>query len=51
MSTDKIRELNDRFRTTMTGGNVLLTAGVNTLAAAVRAVVIQRVATFSDFNA
>ena len=31
MSAERIRELNDRFRTTMTGGRVLMTAGVNAL--------------------
>src|SRR5215213_1355903 len=50
MSADRIRELNDRFRKTMTGGQVLMTAGVNTLPSDVKATVIQRVATFSDFN-
>ena len=50
MSTEKIRALNDAFRTTMTGGKVLLTAGVNALPSDVKAIVIRRVATFSDFN-
>ena len=50
MSTEKIRALNDAFRTTMTGGKVLLTAGVNALPADVKAMVIRRVATFSEFN-
>ena len=50
MSADKIRALNDAFRTTMTGGKVLLTAGVNALPSDVKAMVIRRVATFSDFN-
>ncbi len=51
MSAAKIRELNDRFRTTMTGGRVMMTAGVNALPSDVKAMVIRRVATFSDFNA
>jgi hypothetical protein len=51
MSAERIRELNDRFRTTMTGGQVLLTAGVSALPSDVKAIVIRRVATFSDFNA
>ena len=51
MSADRIRELNDRFRTTMTGGQVLMTAGVDVLPSDVKAMVIQRVATFTDFNA
>src|SRR4051794_4172618 len=50
MSTEKIRYLNDAFRTTLTGGKVLLTAGVNALPSDVKAMVIRRVATFSDFN-
>ena len=51
MSAERIRELNDRFRTTMIRGRVLMTAGVNALPSDVKAMVIQRVATFSDFNA
>ena len=46
-----IRELNDRFRTTMTGGRVMMTTGVDALPSDVKAMVIRRVATFSDFNA
>ena len=51
MSAEKIRELNDAFRTTMTGGRVLLTAGVDVLPSDVKAMVIRKVATFSDFSA
>ena len=51
MSAEKIRELNDRFRSSMTGGRVMLTAGVDALPSDVKAMVIRRVATFSDFNA
>src|SRR3954452_20060453 len=50
MSTEKIRALNDAFRTTMTGGKVLLTAGVNALPSDVKAMVIQRVVTCSESN-
>ena len=50
MATEKIRALNDAFRTTMTGGKVLLTAGVDALPTDVQAIVIRRVATFSDFT-
>src|SRR4051794_39084696 len=50
MSTEKIRLLNDAFRTTLAGGKVVLTAGVNALPSDVKAAVIQRVMTFSDFN-
>ena len=51
MGAERIRELNDRFRMTMTGGRVLMTAGVNALPSDVKAMVVRRVATFSDFNA
>ena len=50
MSTEKVRALNDTFRTTLTGGKVPLTAGVNALPSDVKAMAIQRVATFSEFN-
>jgi len=50
VSAEKIKTLNDAFRTTMTGGTVLLTAGVDALPSDVKAMVIRRVATFSDFN-
>ena len=50
MSAEKIRALNDRFRTTMTGGRVMMTAGVNALASDVKAMVIRRVAAFSEFT-
>src|SRR5216684_8633617 len=50
MSAGKIRKLNDVFRTTMTGGRVMLTAGVDALPSDVKAMVIRRVATFSAFT-
>jgi hypothetical protein len=50
MSAAKLRELNDAFRTTMTGGKVFLTAGVDALPSEIKAIVIRRVATFSEFN-
>ena len=50
MSAAKIRELNDRFRSTMTGGRVMLTAGVDALPSDVKAIAIRRVATFSEFT-
>ena len=48
-----IRALNDAFRTTMDHrlGRVMMTAGVDALPSDVKAMVIRRVATFSDFNA
>jgi hypothetical protein len=51
VSAKKIRELNDAFRTTMIGGRVMMTAGVDALPSDVKALVVRRVATFSDFNA
>jgi hypothetical protein len=50
MSAERVRELNDAFRTTMTGGRVMLTAGVDALPSDVKAMVIRRVATFSEFT-
>ncbi len=50
MSAEKIRALNDAFRTTMTGGKVLVTAGVDALPSDIKAMVLRRVATFSDFT-
>jgi hypothetical protein len=50
MSAEKIRAFNDAFRTTMTGGRVMMTAGVDALPSDLKAVVIRRVATFSDFT-
>src|SRR6266446_5471526 len=54
MSAEKIRkniqQLNDAFRTTMTGGRVILTAGVDALPSDVKAMVIRRVTTFSEFT-
>jgi hypothetical protein len=50
VSAEKIRALNDVFRTTMTGGKVFLTAGIDALPSDVKAIVIRRVATFSDFT-
>src|SRR6266567_9408813 len=50
MSAEEIRALNDAFRTTMTGGRVLMTAGVDALPSDVKAMVLRRVATFSDFT-
>jgi hypothetical protein len=46
----RIRSLNDAFRKSMTGGQVLVTAGVDALPSDVKAMVVRRVATFDDFN-
>lgn len=50
MSTDRIRELNDAFRRTFTGGKVVLTAGISALSDDVRQVVITCVRTFAAFT-
>lgn len=50
MSAEKIRALNDAFRTTMTGGKVFLTAGIDALPSDVKGMAIRRVATFTDFT-
>ena len=46
----RIRALNDAFRKTFTGGQVLLTPGVNGLPSDVRAMAIRKVATFETFT-
>ena len=51
MRGEKIRELNDRFRTTMTGGRVMLTAGVDALSNVHKTLLIERVRTFDSFSA
>jgi hypothetical protein len=51
MSNHRIRELNDAFRTTLRGGRVMMTSGVNELPDGVKAEAIVRVATFSMFTA
>jgi hypothetical protein len=48
--SEAIRELNDKFRTTMTGGQVMMTSGVDALPSDVKAAAIRKVATFSDFT-
>ncbi len=50
MSAERIRALNDHFRTTFVGGQVVVTVGVQALASDIRAMAIRRVATFSEFG-
>ena len=50
-NSKRIAELNDVFRSTFAGGKVVMTAGVDALPSDVKAVVIRKVATFSDFTA
>ena len=47
---NKIRELNDTFRTTFQGGKVMLTASVNALPDKLKAEVLSKVQTFAGFN-
>ena len=47
---NKIALLNDAFRTTLTGGTVLLTVGVQELPDMVKAAAIRKVVEFDDFN-
>jgi Protein of unknown function (DUF3768) len=51
MSAAEIAELNDRLRQTFSGGRVVMTAQVAALDPGVRAEVLERVRTFTDFNA
>jgi hypothetical protein len=50
MSSHRIRELNDAFRQSFTGGRVTLTAGVDALPSDVKAMAIRKVATFDAFT-
>lgn len=45
-----IRDLNDRFRRTFTGGKVLLTPGIVELPDATRGMVVNKVRTFDSFT-
>ena len=51
MSAEKIRTLNDAFRRTLTGGKVMMTAGIAALSDAARAMVLNKVRTFDAFTA
>ena len=48
--SDRIRLLNDTFRSTFVGGQVVMTAGVNALPDEAKATVLSKVRTFTDFN-
>jgi Protein of unknown function (DUF3768) len=49
-SAHRIRELNDAFRRTFSGGKVMITAGVEALPDMVKAAALRRVATFEHFT-
>jgi hypothetical protein len=46
----RIRQLNDAFRKTFIGGQVMMTAGVNALPDTVKAAVLTKVRIFDAFN-
>jgi Protein of unknown function (DUF3768) len=48
--TARIRELNDAFRRTFSGGKVVMTAGVDALPDMVKAAALQKAATFDAFT-
>src|SRR6267154_2978288 len=50
MGTNRIRELNDAFRTTLKGGRVMVTSGVAELSDVLKSKVLMRVANFQDFT-
>ncbi len=51
MSADRIRDLNDAFRRSLTGGRVMLTDGVMHLSIESRARLLKKVCTFEAFDA
>jgi hypothetical protein len=50
MSAERIRVLNDAFRSTFSGGKVMMTSGVHDLPDCVKADALVKVATFSQFT-
>ena len=46
----RIRLLNDAFRTTLQGGRVFMTPGINALSIKTQAEILKAVVTFTDFN-
>lgn len=49
-TSERIRALNDAFRSSFDGGQVFLTASVEALPSDVKAMAIRKVATFADFE-
>ncbi len=50
MNTQRIRELNDAFRSTFGGGRVVMTSSVDELPPMVKAEALHKVATFTEFT-
>jgi hypothetical protein len=50
MKANRIRDLNDAFRTTFRGGRAVMTSGVAELPDCVKAEAMMQVAAFSDFT-
>ena len=48
--TAKIRQLNDAFRTSFVGGQVMLTLGIRTKPDIEQTEILERVVNFNDFN-
>ncbi len=46
----KIRELNDLLRTTFSGGDLVITAGIDGLGLVMKAMIFEAVRNFKDFN-
>ena len=50
MNTKRIAELNDKFRTTLIGGKVILTSGIASLPTEQQQEIINKVKTFNTFT-
>jgi hypothetical protein len=50
MSAERIRTLNDQFRSTFHGGKVMMTSGINALDDGVKARILDKVRTFDVFT-
>jgi len=51
MSVERIRALNDAFRTTFSGGKVMMTAGVDALSNVLKGLLIAKVQAYDGFTA
>lgn len=50
MSAEKIRELNDRLRQSLSGGKIMITQGVKALSEADKQILLNKVRTFDLFT-